>query len=164
MKCWACAVDDFTDFTSTYFSHTKSKMVEFVNSFIKELNGLDIKVQYLRYNNAGKHIGRLQELCADNEITMEFTATNTPQQNGRVEKKIHTIWQRAMVSMVLANMNKESKLHFWAEAVAMSDLLENLTLKNCRTTPALEAWAGKKVKKRIGKLIDFERLGVMNKK
>ena len=55
-------VDDFTDFTWTYFSNTKSKMVEFIKSPIKELKGLDIKVEYLWCDNAGEHIGKLQGL------------------------------------------------------------------------------------------------------
>ena len=39
---------------------------------------------------------------------MEYTAPNTPKQNGRVEKKIHAIWQRAMTMTNNANLTLES--------------------------------------------------------
>ena len=85
MKYWACAVDDYTDYTWTYFAKTKNKMVDFVEQLVKEIKGMGCKVEYIRCDNAGEHMSKLQELCVEFGITLEYTAPNTPQQNGRVE-------------------------------------------------------------------------------
>ena len=55
MKYWACPFDNSTDFTLKYFSKTKNKLVEFVGPLIIELKGLNIKVEFFRYNNTGEH-------------------------------------------------------------------------------------------------------------
>ena len=164
MKYWACAVDDYTDFTWVNFAPSKNKMVEFVTSLIKEINALGYKVEYLRCDNAGEHMSRLVDLCTKHGVVLEYTAPNSPQQNGRCEKKIHVVWQRSMVFMVFANMTIESQTKFWAEAVGTSCFHENLTIKAERISPALESWTHKPVKKWMSKLIEFGRVGVMNKK
>ena len=74
----------------------------------------------------GEHQKDLQEICSERGIILGYTAPNTPQQNGRVEKKIHTIWQRAMTMMVDANLTADSQSDFWAEAVACSNFIEDL--------------------------------------
>ena len=69
-----------------------------------------------------------------------------------------------MVFMVFANMTVQSQTKFWAEAVATSCFHENLTIKADRKVPALEAWADKSASKWMNKLVEFGRVGVMNKK
>ena len=164
MKYWACAVDDYTDFSWVHFASSKNKMADFVTSLVKEINGLGCKVEYLRCDNAGEHMTKLIEVCTKFGVILEYTAPNSPQQNGRCEKKIHNIWQRSMVFMVFANMTVESQTKFWAEAVSASCFHENLTIKAERVTPAMEAWTGKSVKKWMPRLVEFGRVGVMNKK
>ena len=69
-------------------------MVKFVEEIVTLINGLDLKVKYLRCDNTGEHQQNLQDYCAKAGITLEYTASRTPKQNGRVEKKIHGIWSR----------------------------------------------------------------------
>ena len=164
MKYWLCAVDDYTDFTWVNFAPSKAKMANFVTDLIKEINGLGFKVEYLRCDNAGEHMGKLADACTKYGVILEYTAPYSPQQNGRGEKKIHNIWQRSMVFMVFANMTVQSQTKFWAEAVATSCFHENLTIKADRKVPALEAWTDKSASKWMNKLVEFGRVGVMNKK
>ena len=86
-----CAVDDKSDKTWTYFTSSKKHMVKFVEEIVTLINGLDLNVKYLRCDNAGEHQQDLQDYCSKVGITLEYTAPYTPKQNGRVEKKIHTI-------------------------------------------------------------------------
>ena len=164
MRYWMCAVDDLTDMTWTYFATSKSKMTEFVSELVTIIKGQGNKVKYIRCDNAGEHQTKLKELCNEEGITLEYTAPNTPQQNGRAEKKIHILWQRSMTMMVQANLTKSAQNKFWAEAVACSNFLENLTIKKGRNIPALEAWTGKSVRKWMKHLIQFGRVGVANDK
>lgn len=94
MKYWMCAVDDKSDKTWTCYTPTKKHMVKFVEEIVTLINGLDLKVKYLRCDNTGEHQQNLQDYCAKAGITLEYTAPRTPKQNGRVEKKIHGIWSR----------------------------------------------------------------------
>ena len=147
MKYWMCCVDAFTDKTWTYFATSKSQMVTFVREMIVLVKGLDLKVKFLRCDNAGEHQTNLKELCIEHGFTMEFTAPNTPKQNGRAEKKIHVLWQRAMTQQSMANLSMESQEKFWAEAVSTANYLEDLIIKAGRDEPALSLWTQEKVHK-----------------
>ena len=164
MKYWMCAVDDRSDKTWTYFSTTKKNMVKFVTELITTINGLDYKVRYIRCDNAGEHQSALQEICSERGIILEYTAPNTPQQNARAEKKIHIVWQRAMTMMVNANLTPDSQSEFWAEAVACSNFIEDLVIKSGRMEPALAAWTSTPVTKWIKHLVQFGRIGIVNKR
>ena len=108
MKYWMVAVDDKSDKTWTYYSNTKKNMIKFVKEIVTTINGLELKVKYIRCDNAGEHQQALQQFCKEKGIIMEYTAPNTPKQNARAEKKIQIWWQRAMTMMVHANLTLES--------------------------------------------------------
>ena len=164
MRYWMCAVDDRSDKTWTHFAASKNHMVAFVKNLVTEINGLGLKVRYIRCDNAGEHQEALKKYCLEIGIVLEYTAPNTPQQNGRVEKKIHILWQRAMTMMANANLTVESQSKFWAEAVACSNYLEDLMIKAGRTDPSLAAWTEKNITKWFRQLVQFGRIGVVNKK
>ena len=163
-KYWMCAVDDKTDKTWVHFANSKNHMLSFVKELVTTINGLDLKVKYIRCDNAGEHQQALQEYCQEVGITLEYTAPNTPKQNGRVEKKIHVVWQRAMTMMINANLTGEAQKDFWAEAVACSAFIEDLVIKAGRDTPALASWTATSVSKWVKHLVQFGRLAVVNKR
>ena len=139
-KYWLCAVDDKSDKTWVHFANSKNQMVKFVKELVTMINGLDLKVKYIRCDNAGEHQQALQDYCGEVGIMLEYTAPNTPKQNGRVEKKIHVVWQRAMTMLINANLTGSAQKDFWAEAVACSAFIEDLIIKAGSTIPALSAW------------------------
>ena len=164
MKYWMCAIDDKSDKTWTQFAKSKKHMVKFVEKLITEINSLGWSVRYIRCDNAVEHQKDLQDLCSSKGIVLEYTAPNTPQQNARAEKKIHIIWQRAMTMQVNANLNQNSQKLFWGEAVACSNFHEDLVIKSGRKIPALTAWTGIDSSRWIKYMVQFGRLGVVNKK
>ena len=163
-KYWLCGLDDKSDKTWVYFSPTKNRMVTFVEELVTTINGLGMRVKYLRCDNAGEHLQELIDYCREAGIILEYTAPNTPKQNGRVEKKIRIIWQRAMTMMNHANLTLESQKEFWAEAVACSAFIEDLMIKAGRTSPALYNWTNTTVTKWVKNLVQFGRIGVVKKK
>ena len=60
-KYWLCAVDDKSDKTWVYFAPSKNHMVTFVKELVRTINGLDLKVRYIRCDNAGEHQQKLQQ-------------------------------------------------------------------------------------------------------
>ena len=163
MKYFMCAVDDKSDKTWTYFAPSKNHMIKFVKELVVLINGLGLVVKYIRCDNAGEHQLNLKNYCNERGITLEYTAPYTPKQNGRVEKKIHVLWQRATTMMVNANLTQSSQGDFWAEAVATANYHEDLVIKAGRQVPALEAWTGLPVNKWVNRLVEFGRIGIVHK-
>ena len=163
-KYWMCALDDYSDMCWLHFAKNKSEMTKFIGKLIEEFKGKGIKVDYIRCDNAGEHMQKLKDLCRIEGIELEYTAPGSPRQNGRVEKKINLIWQRALTLMVHARLTKEMQSKLWAEAVNCSAFLENIIIKSHRSKPALEAWTGKSVRPWFNKMVQFGRIGYIAKK
>jgi deoxyribodipyrimidine photolyase-like uncharacterized protein len=146
-KYWMLAVDEYSDMTWVRFAKSKAEMAIFVRELVDKMKGKGINVKYLRCDNAGEHMVKLRKVCTDEGIDIEYTAPGEPRQNGRVERKIAIIWQRAMTMMVNAWLKKEMQCFLWAEAVNCSVFLENLMKKPGRRDPTLKHWTEKDVSK-----------------
>ena len=66
--------------------------------------------------------------------------------------------------MVQAGLTIDTQNKFWAEAVLCSSYLEDLTLKAGRTKCALETWTNEDASRWFTKLVEFGRIGVVNKR
>jgi transposase InsO family protein len=86
----------------------------------------------LRCDNAGENARPLRALCEEHGITIKFTAPDTPQQNGVVERRITVLTQRANVMMMAANLNEEGRKIIWAAAINTVNVLENITLTSAK--------------------------------
>jgi hypothetical protein len=137
-KYWMVAVDDYTDKTWGHFAASKRDMCNFVTTLIATFKGKNIQIQYIRCDNAGEHQTTLKEICKNNGIQLEYTAPGTPQQNGKAERRIALVWQRAMVMMTHAKLTKESQAKFWPEAVNTSCFLQDLMSTCNHSQPALQ--------------------------
>jgi hypothetical protein len=85
-------------------------------------------VKNLCCNNAGKNARPLRAIYYDlNDITIEFTALHTPQQNGVFERCITVLMQQANAMMMLTNLNEEGCWVLWAKAVNTANTMENIT-------------------------------------
>ena len=58
-------------------------------------------------------------------LTFEFTASNTPQRNGRIERKFATLFGRVRSMMNSARMPQNMRELWWAEAANTATKLEN---------------------------------------
>ena len=59
-------------------------------------------------------------------LNFEYTAPNTPQQNGRVERKFRTLFDKARAMLNTAGFPLEMRQKFWAEAALTATKLENM--------------------------------------
>ena len=64
-------------------------------------------------------------MCDRLNITIEFTAPHTPQQNGMVERKFVTIRDRSVAAMLKAKFSDESQGLLWAESINTHTRLTN---------------------------------------
>ena len=92
---WILIMDDCTDYLWSYFLKEKSETSIYVIRLIKDLNAKGFKTKYMRCDNAGENKA-LKTQCEDEGlgINFEFTARNTPQHNGKVERMFQTLYGR----------------------------------------------------------------------
>jgi len=83
-KFWLLAVDDVTNLLSVFPLKLKDQMATTMISLIKGLhNKKNIAVKKIRCNNSGENVAFLVEAkCKGLGLNFEFTACQTPQQNG----------------------------------------------------------------------------------
>ena len=98
------------------FPKQKSNLPEIALFFIKELEQEEgTKVASIRLDNSGKN--RALEVACKQEglgFKFEFTAPNTPEQNGRIERKFATLYGRMRAMM--SAMPKQGTNTLWTEA------------------------------------------------
>jgi len=90
-KYWILFVDNYSRKSWSFFASAKNMMSHVVDGHFQQLKN-NTPVKFLRCDNAGENLTKLQEVCCKHNICMEYTAPTTPQQNGVVERKFVTIW------------------------------------------------------------------------
>ena len=147
-KFWLLVMDDKTGKTWSYFLKAKSELKNKLISLIRHLKmKYGIEVKQLRCDNAGENIKAQEE--AEKQglgLEFEFTAPDTPQQNGRVERKFATLYGRvrAMLNRAQVTPNMRSKL--WAEAAKSAEDVENLSVAPGESEPPHKQFFGEDAK------------------
>ena len=138
-KYWLAIVDDFTDMTWSMFLKQKSEQVNRIIDFIRDLKvKLNLSVKYIRCDNAGENKS-LEKRCLREGfgVQFEYTAPDTPQYNGRVERKFATLYSRVRVILNRSMVPSGLRQKLWAEAAQLATLQEIFShprLKPCRRT------------------------------
>ena len=117
-KFWVLFVDDFSDFLfGTYMKKKSDLAAEGIKLIKKMRNNFGVIIKTIRCNNAGENKTLEKEIINEGmNIRFEYTATNTPQQNGRVERKFATIYGRVRSMLTGAGIEGELRKALWAEA------------------------------------------------
>ncbi|KAK1359193.1 hypothetical protein POM88_043667 [Heracleum sosnowskyi] len=121
-------VDEYSRFTWVYFLHRKDETPEVLLDHVRMIETTTkYKVKILRSDNGTEFKNsKMEEFCKYKGIIQQFSAPDTPQQNGVVERKNRTLIEPGRT------MLEEAKLptYFWAEAVNTACYTQNLTLIN----------------------------------
>ena len=83
-------VDDFTDRKWIHLLQRKSQALNELEELLNWLKGRNITCKYIRMDGGGEN-QPIKKLCDINGIVPEYTARETPQQNGKVERAIATL-------------------------------------------------------------------------
>ena len=134
---WLIAVDEFSDYSHSFFLKRKSDQTVMIPIWIKGLKtkyGIDVK--NVRLDNSGENRS-LQKECEKQNLGMifEFTAPGTPQQNSVVERKIPTLMGRSRAMMIEAGFSQQDKRKFWCEVISTATKLDNIMVRKERTKP-----------------------------
>ena len=115
-KFWFLIVDDKTDYCWSYFLKKKNELSQKLENLVMKLKSFGIEIKKIRCDNAGENIvaeRKMQE--KGRNIKFEFTAPNTPQQNGKVERKFSTLYGTVRATLNDANLKGEMRNRLWAE-------------------------------------------------
>ena len=144
-KFWLLVVDEATDMCWSRFLKLKSDLPDEMMKIVKSINNMEgKKVKYLRCDNAGENVS-FQERCKKEglDVEFEFTAPDTPQQNGKVERKFATLYGKVRSMLNRARLPERWRSGIWAEAAATATFNENLLVTKDKSKPSYELFFGK---------------------
>ena len=135
-RFWLLVVDEATDMKWTFFLKNKDDQVKILVNFVKNLKEIGKKVRYIRCDNAGENLS-LQKAIDDEglNVKFEYTARNTPQQNGKVERAFATLYGRMRAMMISAKFDATMKQQLWMEAAATATKLDNILCEKNKKSP-----------------------------
>ena len=125
-------VDDYSRFTWVSFLRLKTEALKEFSKLCKEMQSfINLPIVSVRSDH-GKEFEQLgfDSWCANYGISHNFSAPNTPQQNGVVERKNRTLEDISRTMLLENNLSKG----FWAEAVSTA----NYILNRCLIRPILK--------------------------
>jgi transposase InsO family protein len=125
-RYWAIFVDHYSRKKFSILLTKKSTLGKEAGKFLDYLKMLGKRLCYVQCDNAGENTKQLQNACTKRGIKMEFTAPNTPQQNGIAERAFATLLHRANAMMFASNMSNLACKKFWSEAVQASTMIDGL--------------------------------------
>ena len=136
---WLVVVDEFSDYTHSFFLKRKSDQIQIILIWIRTLSKKhNIEIKRIRLDNSGENRS-LQKECdkANLGITFEFTAPGTPQQNSVAERRIPPLMGRARAMLIQAGIESKYKGEFWCEVISTATKLDNRMVRPERTKPPI---------------------------
>jgi hypothetical protein len=135
-------VDDFTRITWIFLLKRKFETFSCFQTFKESTeNECDMKIKCLRSDNGGEFVSKEFDRCCDeNGIRRHFSVTETPQQNGVVERKNRTVIEMARTML---NESKRSNI-LWPQAVhIVVHILNRILLRNNHFKTPYQLWKGR---------------------
>nr|GEV05987.1 putative ribonuclease H-like domain-containing protein [Tanacetum cinerariifolium] len=116
-------VDDYSRFTWVKFLRSKDETLDFIIKFLKMIQvRLKIPVRRIQTYNGTEFVNQtLRDYYEDVGISHETSVARSPQQNGVVERRNHTLIEAARTMLIYA----QTSLFLWAEAVATTCFTQN---------------------------------------
>ena len=165
---WLIVVDEFCDYTHSFFLKRKSDQIQIMLIWIRILSKKhNIEIKRIRLDNSGENRS-LQKECdkANLGITFEFTAPGTPQQNSVAERRIPTLMGRARAMLIHAGIESKYKGEFWCEVISTATKLDNIMVRPERTTPTHTKYVASDAETGgvLTNVVGFDRAKALSKK
>jgi hypothetical protein len=160
---WLLVLDNCTDKAWSFFLKHKDDQVEVVIEHIKELNSKYGKVvKYIRCDNAGENI-LFEKRCKEEGLGIQFkyTSPNSPQFNGKIERKFASLFGQTWANLNGAKLTKTLRDLMWAECANMSTEQENVYVTKNKPISAEEQFYNQEVPG-WQYMRQFGEIGIMN--
>eukprot|EP01083_Nonionella_stella_P004795 13981_1 len=163
-KHWLLVVDDCSDNTFSFFLKKKSDQYDVLIGFVKDLKAKHgMSVRNIRCDNAGENT-YLEKMCKREGlgITFEYTAPDTPQQNGRVERKFATLYGRVRAMLSGSGIDNPLRKKLWTEAANTATQLDNILVPNGKSINSFQQFFGKGIKSPVNSTKVFGEMCVVS--
>ncbi|GJS99201.1 retrovirus-related pol polyprotein from transposon TNT 1-94 [Tanacetum coccineum] len=119
-------MDDYSWFTWVKFLASKDEAPDFIIKFLKMIQvRLNATVKNIRTDNGTEFVNQtMREYYEQVGISHETSVARTPQQNGVVERRNHTLVEAAHTMLIFT----QAPLFLWAEAIATACYTQNRSI------------------------------------
>ena len=140
-KYFITFIDNCTRYCYVYLLNSKDEAIDAFKQYKIEVeNQLNKKIKMIRSDRGGEYEFSFQEICLENGIIHQMTASYTPQQNGVAERKNRTL--KEMMNALLLSSGLPQNL--WGEAVlTATQILNRVHYSKTQIIP-YEKWKGRK--------------------
>jgi hypothetical protein len=162
-KFWLLLQDDYTNYLWSFFLSSKNELSTKVIEWLKTTEkNYEFKVKTIKLDNSGENRSLEVEVKKDSKlkIKFEFTAPNSPQQNGKIERKFATIWGKVRSMLNTARVPWSIRAKLWAQCANHCTDLENISVNKGKRSPYEKIF--KKKPKWIKNLRIFGELAVIH--
>ena len=108
-------------------------------NFLRRMKARGTPIKYIRCDNAGEN-KELQKKCLQTHdlcgIQFEFTSRDSPQFNGKIERKFAVIFSRMRANFEAANIDMKLRRKLWGEACMTAIDIENLLVSSGHDEPS----------------------------
>ena len=126
-RYWALWVDYASGFTWSMFLKQKNDLVNEGVRFLKQRMREFKHRIFVRCDNSGENLALRKEVGERGmDIVFEMTSPGTPQQNGKVEKKIAVMWDQLRACVYGGGFTKEMRECLFAEILNTLTMLNNI--------------------------------------
>ena len=164
-KFWLLIMDEFTECIWSYFIKRKSDLPQVVYEWImRATNQQKIRVNIIRCDNAGENLSLQKKLAHSfhcSHIKFEFTAPNTPQQNGKIERKFATLFGKCRSMLNAAGVPQHLRELLWAQCGQMATLLDKILVDDPKLKSPYELWYDK-IPSWLANLKVFGEIGIVH--
>jgi hypothetical protein len=146
-KFWVLIVDDYTNFCWSSFLKNKSKLKEKMFPLLTDLKIAGIDIKYIRCDDSGEN-KVFYDACHTKgyNIKFAFSGPRTPQQNGKVERKFQTFYDRIRAMLNHAGFENGERSGIWAECARTITFLSNKTASKTKEKCPYQLLFGSKPK------------------
>ena len=144
-RVWLAAVDDATGCTWGHLTEKKSHAPKNLRTLARRLNDRGNPVKCTRMDDAGE-LKKFAEDCkgatkeCPRKIQVEHTSRDSPQFNGKVERKTAVITRRIKSALNAARLTEDLRKGLWGEVAMNLTDIENTLLSQSCSKPAYVAF------------------------
>jgi hypothetical protein len=132
-RYWLLVMDEYTNFLWSFFMKTKDETKHYVINLILDLQkDKNITVNFIRCDNSGENKDIQQAMIPIPKIKVkfEFTAPDTPKQNGKIERKFATLNGKVRATLNEAEFTWPLRRGMWAYCALLITKPDNALIRS----------------------------------
>jgi hypothetical protein len=130
---WLNIRDEFSGYSWDYFMSEKSSTTEILKRQLQWMKASGIRVKTVRCNNAKDQMVPLDNMCRANGVMVDYVASYTPQQNGKVKRQFPTDLKGANDMFDTVKQSVAHKMKLQKEGIQYESTMANISIKDYKS-------------------------------